>query len=263
MPAAFHDVNSARLYCKTDGAGVPVVLLHGFALDQRMWDDQAAALAEHFRVVRYDLRGYGQSSLPTEEPYAHADDLFSLLTQLGARPAHVVGLSNGGRQALRFALTYPQALRSLTLVDSVLDGHALSAAWQALWNIIDQTAKAGDVAGAKRLWLDHPLFAPAREQPRVKSRLQEMVDDYSGWHWTHGDSGYAPATPAAQRLDEIRVPTLIVIGERDLPDIHAIGDTLVSGIRGSTRVVIPGVGHMVNMEAPARFNDLLLGFLQP
>jgi pimeloyl-ACP methyl ester carboxylesterase len=261
MTAAFHEINSAQIYCMTEGSGVPVVLLHGFGLDQRMWDDQAAMLAERFFAIRYDLRGYGRSSVPTEQPYAHADDLYALLSNLDAKPAHVIGLSNGGRHAVRFALAYPQALRSLTLVGSVLDGHAWSPEWRAMWNLVDSKAKSGDLIGAKRLWLDHPLFGPAREQAGVAAHLREMVQDYSGWHWLHADPGVAPDPPAINRLDMIHVPTLVVVGERDLPDILSIANALTSGINGADQVAIPDVGHMTNMEAPAKFNDLLLNFL--
>ncbi len=261
MPSTYHDVNAGRLYYQTAGAGAPVVLLHGFGLDQRMWEDQTQALAGRFLVVRYDLRGYGRSSLPTAEPYTHADDLYGLLSRLNALPAHLVGLSNGGRIALRFTLAYPQAVRSLTLADSALDGHAWSADWQAAWGVITSKANAGDVAGANRLWLEHPLFEPAREQAGVAARLAQMVQDYSGWHWTHPDPGLAAGAPAIARLNEIRARTLVVLGERDLPDFQAVADTLSSGIAGAVRMSLPGVGHMVNMEAPAEFNRHLLDFL--
>lgn len=261
MSAAFLDVNSALLHCETTGRGTPVVLLHGFGLDYRMWDEQAARLSKRYLVIRYDQRGYGLSSVPGPESYAHTDDLMALLASLDATPAHVIGFSMGGRNALRFALAHPLAVRSLMLVDSVLDGYTWSPEWQALWQSIDSTAKSGDVAGAKRLWFEHPLLAPAREQPAVAARLKEMIDTYSGWHWLHADPGLAPDTPAILRLDAVAVPTMVVVGERDLPDFQGIADTLASGIRGATKVVMPGAGHMVNMEAPGRFNNLVLEFL--
>jgi pimeloyl-ACP methyl ester carboxylesterase len=217
---------------------MPVVLLHGFGLDHRMWDDQARALAEKFLVIRYDMRGFGRSSLPAAEPYAHADDLYTLLSSLSARPAHVVGLS------------------------CALDGHLWSAEWHKLWSLIDSTAKTGDIAAARRLWLEHPLFAPAREQAGVAARLSEIVSDYSGWHWVHSDPVVASRPAAIKRLDAIRAATLIVLGERDLPDFHRVADTLASGIHGAASVVIPRAGHMANMEAPAKFNSILLDFLE-
>ncbi len=261
MPSDYLDVQAGRLYYQTAGEGAPLVLLHGFGLDLRMWQDQAQGLAERFRVICYDMRGYGRSSLPGAGPYSHADDLRALLLQLEAGPVHLVGLSNGGRIALRFALAYPKALRSLTLVDSALDGHAWSTNWQTLWKAMDSEAKAGEVDQAKRLWLEHPLFAAAREQPGVAARLAEMVQDYSGWHWLHDDPGTAPGAPAISRLREIGVRTLVMVGARDLPDFQSIADTLFSGIPGAARVSVPGAGHMLNMEAPLEFNRQLIEFV--
>ena len=237
------------------------MFLHGFGLDLRMWESQAAALADHFLVIRYDMRGYGRSSLPTADSYSHADDLAALLGHLGVESAHVVGLSAGGRNALRFALAFPQCVRSLTLADSALDGYTWSAEWQAQWNAIDSQAKSGDLPGAKRMWLEHPLFSPARQQATVAFNLSHMVYAYSGWHWINVDPGRAPDMPAINGLANVRARTLVIIGEKDLPDFQHIADTLVSGIPGAARVVIPGSGHMTNMEAPAAFNDALLGFL--
>ncbi len=261
MPRANFDVGSARLNYQADGVGAPVVLLHGFGLDQRMWEYQAVALAERFRVLRYDLRGYGRSSLPGAQAYSHADDLYGLLTGLNATPAHVVGLSNGGRIAIQFTLAYPQAVRSLTLVDSALDGYKWSADWQMRWGGIASTAKAGDIATARRLWLEHPLFAPAREQAGVAARLAQMVQDYSGWHWVHSDPGVSAGAPAIGRLGEIRARTLVLAGERDLPDFHGVADTLSDGIAGAVRVTLPRAGHMANMEAAPEFNHQLIKFL--
>jgi 3-oxoadipate enol-lactonase len=263
MLGAFYEINAGRLYCRTDGVGAPVVLLHGFGLDQRMWEEQSRALVDKYFVIRYDIRGFGRSSPPSAEAYSHADDLHELLSRLGAIPAHVVGLSNGGRLAIRFALAHPQDVRSLTLVDSALDGHAWSTDWLSLWRAIDDKAKSGDMAAARRLWLEHPLFAPALEQAGVAARLSQMVQDYSGWHWVHTDPGVAAGPPAIQRLKELHVPTLVVIGERDLPDFHQVADTLASGIVGAVRAQIPDVGHMANMEASQDFNRVLIDFLTP
>ena len=102
------------------------MFIHGFGLDLGMWDPQWLAFARRHRVIRYDLRGYGDSSLP-DGPYSHVDDLLALLGFLGANPAHLVGLSLGGRVALRIAAQHPEAVRSLTLADPAMDGHIWSA----------------------------------------------------------------------------------------------------------------------------------------
>ena len=261
MTDGFHAIGDAQIYARSDGIGIPVVLIHGFGLDQRMWDGQVPALSERFRVIRYDLRGYGRSSLPTAAPYAHADDLYELLGALHARPAHVVGLSMGGRVAVQFALCHPSAVRSLTLIDSALDGYEWSDDWRQRWSEVIAVAKSGDVNKAKRLWFDHPLFAPAREHAAIAARLSALLSDYSGWQLANADPGLAPKPPALSRLADIRAPSMVVIGERDLADFHRIADALSAGIVGASRIEIPRVGHMSTMEAPSFFNDLLLDFL--
>lgn len=120
-------VNDTHLYYEEAGVGPAVVLIHGFTLDTRMWDDQFLPLAQGFRVIRYDLRGFGCSVIPTDAPYSHVENLRALLDELGIRQAHLVGLSKGGGVALDFALTYPQRALSLALIDTVLGGHVWSA----------------------------------------------------------------------------------------------------------------------------------------
>src|SRR5689334_19941744 len=111
------EVNHTRLYYEVAGSGPPLVLIHGFDLDTRMWDDQFEVFAQHYRVVRYDVRGFGKSARPTE-PYAHEEDLKALLDYLGIAQAHIVGMSMGGGIAIDFTLTYPEMTRTLILVDS-------------------------------------------------------------------------------------------------------------------------------------------------
>ena len=138
----FAEVEGGRLYYEVAGDGDPVALIHGFGLDARMWDAQAEALADRYRVIRYDARGFGRSSVPAAEPFSHAGDLRALLRRLDVAPAHVVGLSMGGRIALNLALLDPAAVRSLTLVDAALDGFDWSAAWSASFDAMEECADA-------------------------------------------------------------------------------------------------------------------------
>jgi pimeloyl-ACP methyl ester carboxylesterase len=125
-----------------------------------------------------------------------------------------------------------------------------------------EAGRAGDLDVARARWLTNPLFAPALEQPTVAAELREIVGDYSGWHWLdRGDGQRSPQPPAFQRLEAIVAPTLIVVGERDLPDFHACGAEMARRIPDARLAVIPGAGHMANMENPAAFNDLVLRFL--
>ncbi len=104
----FVETDGARLYVETAGSGFPLVLVHGFSLDTRMWDDQFEHLAQDYHVIRYDMRGFGQSSLPTQESYPHGEDLHALLVHLSVEAAYLVGQSMGGECVVDFALTYPE-----------------------------------------------------------------------------------------------------------------------------------------------------------
>ena len=119
----FVDANGARLYFELAGSGHPLVLIHGNTLDTRMWDDQFEVFAQHYQVLRYDLRGFGKSSVPTREPYTHATDLRALTTHFGFDHAHIIGFSLGGEIAIDFALTYPEATDALVAIDSALSGY--------------------------------------------------------------------------------------------------------------------------------------------
>jgi len=260
--AGFADVNGTRLSYEVIGAGPAVALLHGFALDGRMWDDQVEALARQgYRVVRYDARGFGRSAPPTAEPYAPADDLKALLTHLGIAYACIVGLSMGGRVAVEFAIAYPDATDALIAVDSGLSGCPNPPALRAFYGSVSSRAREEGLERAREAWLAGPLFGPARERPDVASRLTRIASDYSGWHWTHADPSRAPSPPAVQRLGEIQAPTLAVVGALDIPYFHTVADALFEGVPDACKAVVPGAGHLCNMEAPAAFNKLVLDFL--
>lgn len=253
----FAQVNDTRLYYEVAGSGQPLALLHGFSLDTRMWDDQFEAFAQHYQVVRYDLRGFGQSARPASDPYTHPDDLKALLQSLKIDPAHIVGLSLGGGIAIDFALTYPEATRSLITIDGTLGGYR----WAKDWGGPRATAQSAGVAAAREVWLDDELFIPANELPPMAARLRQMMMTYSGWHWLNRDPGRWLQPPAIEQLEQIRAPTLAIVGERDLPDFHAIADTLQQRIPWARKVVVPGAGHLANMEAPEQVNEVILNFL--
>ncbi|HLB16079.1 MAG TPA: alpha/beta fold hydrolase [Burkholderiales bacterium] len=258
----FAEVNGTRLYYEVAGSGEPVVLVHAFTLDTRMWDDQFEVLARDFRVIRYDARGFGKSAAPNPgEPYSNAEDLAALLDRLDARRAHVVGLSMGGRFALDYAVTYPDGPRSLVVIDGVIGGWQWSREWIAAYAPIVEAGRRRDVAQAKSLWLGLALFAPARARAPVGARLKQMVDDYSGWHFVNQNPERAVSPPAVGRLGAIRAPTLVVVGELDLPDFQRMSERLEHDIPGARRATIPGAGHFANMEAPDGVTRALREFL--
>jgi 3-oxoadipate enol-lactonase len=250
----------ADLHYETAGTGAPVLLLHGFATDLHVWDAQVAALASRYRIIRYDMRGFGRSAAPSA-PYTHADDLKSLVDRFGIERAALVGLSLGGGAAINFAIAYPDLVRGLVVVDPVLGGFRWSADFTAAQAAIRAAALDSGVEAARARWLSLPIFTLALANPASADRIRALVGAYSGWHWLNPDPGRPFTPPAIGRLGEIRAPTLIVVGELDTPDFQAIAATLEHGIAGAKKVTLPGVGHLANLEAPDRFNDIVLTFL--
>jgi pimeloyl-ACP methyl ester carboxylesterase len=258
----FAPVGGTRLFYEVKGAGEPVVLIHGGQMDSRMWDDQFAVLAKQFNVIRYDVRGYGGSFQP-DQLYSDADDLAGLLDYLKVKNAHVVGLSLGGRVAIDFAMAHPKRVKSLTLAGPGLAGYEPPNAEEAdlrMWNLI-KAARDDGPEKITELWLKDPFMAPAMEQARLARRLQRLTLENAHCWLTNPFLQRSPRPPAGKRLDQIKVPTLLILGDRDVPQAKATVETLEKGISGSKKVVIKGAGHIVNMEKPQEFNEALLAFL--
>jgi 3-oxoadipate enol-lactonase len=248
------------LYYEVIGKGPAIVLMHGFSFDRRMWDEQVSPLAQRHTVVRYDLRGFGQSA-PGSERYTHADDLGALLDHLGIENAALMGLSLGGGAAINFAITRPERVRALVVVDPSLGGFKWSPEFIAAQGALRTTAGNKGVEAARAQWLSLPMFEPAMMRAASAARVRSIVNDYSGWHWLNADHGRPFDPPAITRLAEIRAPTLLVVGELDTPDFQGIASALEQGIPGARKIVLNGVGHMANLENPDRFNEVVLGFL--
>jgi 3-oxoadipate enol-lactonase len=248
----------ADLYYEITGTGPAVVLVHGFSLDGRMWDDQVVALREVSTVVRYDLRGFGRSSLPTPGvAYSHSVDLLALLDHLGICSAVLVGLSMGGLVAMHAALVAPERVRGLVLLDSVLDGVVWDRASAQAMTAAGRAAVMQGVEAAKELWLRHPLFVPARRDPRLAARLAALVDPYSWFHYLQEDPAEPLRPSPNQELEAIAAPTTVVVGELDVPCFLTMADVLARRIPGARKVDVPNAGHMVNLEAADVVNALL------
>lgn len=253
-------VNGTQIYYELAGDGPLVTLLHGFSLDSRMWDPQFAAFAHDFRVLRYDLRGFGRSDPCGDAPYSPAEDLRALLDHLALPATAVVGLSMGGGYAIDFALAHAERTTALVVADSALAGFEWTAGRPSAWH--SELAATEGVAAARKAWIGCALFQPATEQPHVAAALRAYVEDYSGWHWLNANPAIVPSRPAIECLGEIACPSLILVGERDTPDFHTIAARLARDIPNARLVRIPNAGHMSNMESPAGFNSAVLQFLR-
>jgi 3-oxoadipate enol-lactonase len=251
-------VAGADLFYETEGVGTPVVLLHGFSLDTRMWDPQLPALRDVATVVRVDLRGFGRSTMPAPSiPYSHAADVLALLDHLRIASAVVVGLSMGGLVALHLALIAPERVRALVLLDSVLDAVQWDPVSERAVTAPEHTAAVDGIDAAKGLWLEHPFFTPARRDPQLAARLTELVEAYSCFHWTHKDPR-EPLRPSPHaQLEQITAPATVVVGALDVPCFRAMADVLSRRIPRTHAITVPNAGHMVNLEAVDLVNTIL------
>jgi len=250
-------VEGGTLLWEESGEGAPVVLLHAGQLDLRVWDDQFAPLAERFRVIRYDLRGHGDSS-PAAGPYAHQEDLLALLDLLQLERVHLVGLSLGSRVAVDFALEHPERVASLALASPVLSGWTWGR--QAWRQPLAKAVAARDEARIVDVLLSREELEPAMEKPALAARLRVMATDNVGW-WLAEDPEVPLDPPAVARLTELHGPMLLLMGARDTFDIHAIVERLAVVVPGTRVATFDDAGHLPNMEQPEAFNRELLGWL--
>jgi 3-oxoadipate enol-lactonase len=250
--------SSAGIFYEASGAGDPVVLVHAFSVDRRMWAPQIASLEKRFRVVRYDLRGHGKSDGPSA-PYAQHDDLRSVLDALRIDRATLIGLSAGATTATDFAIAYPNRVARVVLASPGLSGHVPSA--PLTWTQpVFQAAGAGDAEGAAKLWADTPIMA-LRNDLTAAPTVKDLVMSNTRL-WTYTTNPVQPLTPSAiKRLSEVKCPALVILGEQDLPHIKEIAGLLVNGIAGARLVTIPRAGHMVNLDARDAFNQAVESFL--
>lgn len=240
------------------GNGELIVLVHGGWLDHTAWDDQFYALARSYRVLRYDIRGHG-SSPETEAEYSLSEELAGLLDQLREGPAHIVGLSLGARIAVDLALERPELVRSLVLCAPGVSGYSFSADVVEGFKAIGKCLAKGSLGDALDLIMQNPLWH--QDVPSLDARVRALVTSHLTCHYPSRNRLREPATPAIGRLGEIAVPTLVLVGDADILDIHQIARQLASNIAGARLHVIAGAGHMLNMQVPAEFNRLVCEFL--
>jgi 3-oxoadipate enol-lactonase len=261
----FAEVNGASLYYETYGAGQPFFMLHGHVLDQRQWDDSFSVFAATHQVVRYDARGFGQSSLPPA-PFSHAADLYGLQQFLGIDHAILMGSSGGGGICLDFALLHPDRVDALILVGSNLDGYQPTGPIPPNLLAYAQARQRGDLDEALELSLKIFTDGPRREPGQVNPVARERTRVMSAALFARPDvpealpQGLQP--PAIERLGEIHAPTLAIVGSEDNPMLHDIAGLFVARIHGAKSVVVPDAGHHPNLEQPKMFSQIVNDFLK-
>ena len=258
------NVNGVQLHYQVEGQGEPLVLIHGWALDLRMWDLQARALGQRFKVIRYDRRGFAKSS-GNEDLTWDAADLAALLDSVGVKRAHILGMSQGARVALHFVRDHPERVASLML-QSASPPEKFPLAWSGAdaprfeeWTRLVQEK---GLDAFRPVWAHHPLMRVPADRPEAQRRLDIVLAGYRGARFLNPSQPSGPVAPSAfEDLPRITVPTLVITSERDVPFLQLVARTYAYYIPNARFEVIPGGGHMVNLIEPERFDAIVSRFL--
>lgn len=263
----YFDLGDGQLHYETAGEGVPLILGHAAFLDSRMFDAIWERLAKHFRVIRYDMRGFGKSS-PVMGPLARRYDLDRLLTHLDVTQAHLVGCSLSGEIGLDLALEQPHRFKSLTLVGAPPSGFQLQGEPPRYLLEMFAALQSGNFDQASelqiRIWLDGEHREPSQVDSILRKNALEMnrIPVVQNTFFLSGMQSVNPLDPPAiTRLESVTCPTWIVAGALDHSEVLRAADEMVKRIPVARKTIIESTGHVPSYEEPEAFVRLLLDFL--
>ncbi|MCU0304805.1 MAG: alpha/beta hydrolase [Thermoanaerobaculales bacterium] len=250
------------------GDGATVALLHGHTFDRRVWRPVLPALLDAgCRVVRPDLRGHGLSSRPDRGYHVshHAGDLIALLDHLGIERAAIAGFSFGGGVALEAALTHPERVAALALISTTLPDRPFEPIFMDNLREVARTIRSAGVAAAMAgPWLSGPLFARSFTRPGVREATLAIVRDFPGAEFLAAERDRVErGWTVPERLAEITAPTVVMVGEHELPGFRGYADEIAAAIPGATLDIVPDRGHLLPLEAPDAVARMIIGLARP
>jgi 3-oxoadipate enol-lactonase len=266
----YAQVEGARLHYEMAGQGGWLVLVHAGIADRHMWDYQWPVFTQHFRTLRYDMRGYGDSPM-SHGPFSNRADLFRLLQFLEIGRAVFIGASMGGMCVLDFALEHPEMVSALVLVGAAVSGFQMQGEPPAQLLELITARKDGDLQRAAELqvqiWGDGPGEPVGRAGLAVRERILQMslkalANQAEFLHETGFISEEPPGEPAFGRLEQVAVPTLAVAGALDDLNVLRAVEVLVERIPEAEKRILPDAAHLPNTEKPEAFNRGVMGFLR-
>jgi len=261
IESGYAEVNGTRLYYELTGEGEPLALIHGGYSDLRMWDYQIQDISKKHRLLRYDLRGHGKSSLPeTNKRYSHHEDLKALLNHMKIPEAHICGHSFGCAIAADFTLSYPEMCSSIIAAGPFIFGYSSPKTTELIShvNAVESLFKEK----GKEVAINHFYSFFHYGQPDVLEHMKKISLDYSFWEVLNDDPMDVVHPYARDRVDEITVPTLIISSDHDVDACGEIADFLELQIPNSKKVVISDAGHDMNLDQPSEFNEIVLNFIE-
>lgn len=264
------EVNDTKLYYEMAGEGDVIVFVHGNVGDRRHWDYQFLSLSKDFKVIRYDVRGYGNSALPDSKiAYGNHEDLKALLDYLKVSKAHVCGLSMGSGTVVSFAIAYPEMCKSLIPIGpwagGYCSGESKTPACDSLSYVMGKLSSIAAEKGAKAatdyFWTGNDLFRNTVRSEEALDHLLMIGYDYSFWGFMNQRKRLPNRSIAIDHLKEIKIPTLIVTAQYDLEVCREIAEVMKKEIPNSKLVSIENAGHCMNIEKPEVFNEILVDFI--
>ena len=254
------NVDGGKLFYEIAGKGENIVLLHDGMVNREIWDEQFPLLAKYYRVVRYDRRGYGKSSDP-QAPYSDIDDLNELFVSLNIDRAILFGMSSGGGCVIDFTLKFPGKVKSIILVGAVVGGYGYTSHMISRGGHLKSPEAMADPAKAASYFVWEDPYEIYSENIAAKNKVAEILR--RNIHRPFNSQYYKPPDRIAARfLSEIQVPTLVLVGEYDIPDVHSHAGVIHFGIPGARREVILNSGHLIPVEQPDEFNRVAFRFLR-
>jgi pimeloyl-ACP methyl ester carboxylesterase len=266
MKSGFVNSSNAQLYYETAGQGIPFVMIHAGVADRRQWNNEFLFFANNYHVVRYDMRGYGKSE-PVEGEFSHMDDLVAVLNGLGIdEPIVIMGCSMGGGLAMDFALAHPSRVRALIMVGSAPSGLELDVPTPAKFAEAEKAFESGDLDLVceieTQIWFDGTGRTPDQVNQEMRKLLYEMNRQALAHEVKQLGKRLPNAeTPAFDRLGDLKVPVLIVVGVHDTPYILAAADYMVEKVPSAQKVTIEDAAHLPNMDHPEEFQTIVTNFL--
>jgi len=271
LKSGFAPAFKGQLYYEVTGTGQSILLIHAGVADCSMWDDQFDLFSHSYQVIRYDTRGFGKSRTETTE-FSNRQDILDLLNHLGVDKAVVIGISRGGQIAIDFTIEHPEHVSALIPVAAGVSGYEFQPGDSEkakrefeLFNHMDELSEKNafdELADLEvHVWADGPSQPPGRASPKIREYMHPIIR--ANYSRQDGQATAQPLSPpAAGRLVEIHVPTLILVGEYDTTGTLAMADLLEKEIPDARKLVFPDTAHMLPMEQSAKFNEVVLNFLK-
>jgi len=259
-------VNNVNLNYEQMGEGEAVVFLHGYTGSTRDWRNQMPLVAEKFRAIAIDHRGHGKSEAPSaEDDYSikiFSEDVYALLSALNIRRCCLVGHSMGGFMSLQFIMDHPDMVRALVLVDTSSGIFDMPPGYQELRAKLDELARnEGLEAAFEYDAANNPMRVERfQKHPELREISKQKVLSTSVDGYIYVARTFRKWPPVTDRLNEIKVPTLIFWGEEDTPFAEP-SKLMKESISGAELITVPGAGHNPHEEAPEIFNEALMNFL--